>query len=172
MDKKELVIALKDMSDGEIIALIRDARKEEKVKHTGYEKSREYFYIGVNGDIRSISQDNCGLYDCANYYSDINVARGCTRADTLMRKLRRFAAEHGGCIGPNGPNAWCITYDYGDESLGVKEHRYCDLYIPGMILFESEQAAKDAINEFADELDWYFNYYEPMPADFNYWRNK
>lgn len=164
MDKKELAMALKDMSDEEILALIRDARKEEP-KHTGYEKADEYYYIGMNGDIHKVSQDNYGLYDCANYYSDDNVARECSRADTLMRKLRRFAAEHGGCFGPSGPIAWCITYDYQDEAFKVEKYHYDSTYTPGMVLFESEQAAKDAIDEFANELDWYFNYYDPMARE-------
>lgn len=165
MDKKELAMALKDMSDEEILALIRDARKEEPT-HTGYEKADEYFYIGVDGDIyKNNFQDSSGLYNCANYYSDGNVARACSRADTLMRKLRRFAAEHGGCFGPSGPIAWCITYDYQDEAFKVEKYHYDSTYTPGMVLFESEQAAKDAIDEFADELDWYFNYYDPMARE-------
>lgn len=164
MDKKELAMALKDMSDEEILALIRDARKEES-KHTGYEKADEYYYIGVNGDIRKISQDDCGLYACANYYSDINVAHECSRADTLMRKLRRFAAEHGGCYGPSGPSAWCITYNYPENAFEVKCYELNEDFTPGIILFESEKAAKDAIDAFADELEWYFNYYDPMPHE-------
>ena len=162
MDKKELVMALKDMSDEEILALIRDARKEEP-EHTGYEKANEYYYIGVDGDLHKNTGPAGSLYDCANYYSDINVARECSRADTLMRKLRRFAAEHGGCVAPCGPNAWYITYYYPDESFEVKCAEYdCGNFSPGMVFFRSEKAAQDAIDEFADELDWYFNYYEPM----------
>ena len=169
MDKKELIGALKNMSDEEILALIRDARKE-KPKHTGYEQAEEYYYIGIDGDIHtSTFQDDCGLYDNANYYSDINVARECARADALMRKLRRFAAEHGGCAAPSGPDAWYITYDYLGESFEVKCAEYvCENFTPGMVLFKSEKAAQDAIDEFADELCWYFNFYKPMPHDFKY----
>ena len=160
MDKKELAMVLKDMSDEEILALIRDARK---LIHTGYEQTDdEWFYLGVDGDIHKTSGISTSLYNCANYYSDINVARECNRADTLMRKLRRFAAEHGGCVAPCGPIAWCITYDYQDEAFKVEKYNYDSTYTPGMVLFESEQAAKDAIDEFADELNWYFNFYDPM----------
>ena len=163
MDKKELIGALKNMSDEEILALIRDARKEES-KHTGYEKADVYFYIGVDGDLHKNTGPAGSLYDCANYYSDINVARECNRADTLMRKLRRFAAEHDGCAAPSGPDAWYITYNYPDESFEVKCAKYdCESFTPGMVLFKSEKAAQDAIDEFADELYQYFNFYEPMP---------
>lgn len=165
MDKKELVMTLKDMSDEEILTLIRDARKEEP-EHTGYETANEYFYIGVDGDLHRNTGPADSLYDCANYYSDINVARECNRADTLMRKLRRFAAEHGGCVAPYGPDAWYITYCYPDEMECVKYN--CGAFTPGMVLFKSEKAARDAIGEFADELYWYFNFYEPMPHDFKY----
>ena len=170
MDKKELTMALRDMSDEEILALIRDARKEEKTIHTGYEQADEYHYIGISGDIHtSTFQDSCGLYDNANYYSDINVARNCARADILMRKLRRFAAEHDGCIAPSGPSAWYISYYYPDEAFRVKCCEYDgEEFTPGMILFSTEQAAQDAIDEFSDELYWYFNFYEPMPCDFKY----
>lgn len=168
MDKKELIGTLKNMSDEEILALIRDARKEEP-KHTGYEKADEYFYIGVDGDLHKNTGPAGSLYDCANYYSDINVARECNRADTLMRKLRRFAAEHGWCAAPSGPDAWYITYDYLGESFEVKCAEYvCENFTPGMVLFKSEKAAQDAIDEFADELYWYFNFYKPMPHDFKY----
>lgn len=163
MDKKELIGALKDMSDEEILALIRDAREEES-KHTGYEKIDAYFYIGVDGDLHKNTGPAGSLYDCANYYSDINVARECNRADTLMRKLRRFAAEHDGCAVPGESDTWYITYYYPDESFEVKHAEYdCESFTPGMVLFKSEKAAKDAIDEFADELYQYFNFYEPMP---------
>ena len=164
MDKKELIGALKDMSDEEILALIRDAREEES-KHTGYEKANEYYYIGIDGDIAtSTFQNDYGLYDCANYYSDINVARECSRADTLMRKLRRFAAEHDGCAAPGESDTWYITYYYPDESFEVRRAEYdYKNFTPGMVLFRSEKAAQDAIDEFADELYQYFNFYEPMP---------
>lgn len=169
MDKKELAMALKDMSDEEILALIRDARKEEEKQTTGYERADEYFYIGVDGDLHKNTGPAGSLYDCANYYSDINVARECTRVDTLMRKLRRFAAEHGGCVGPCGPNAWYITYYYPDEAFEVKCAEYdSENLTPGMVLFATEQAAQDAIDEFSDELYWYFNFYAPMPVDFEY----
>jgi len=167
MDKKELTMALKDMSDEEILALIRDARKEEETIHTGYEQANEYFYGGVEGDLHRDSWCSESLYGCANYYSDIEVARNCIRADTLMRKLRRFAAEHGGCAAPNGPTAWYITYYYPDEAFKVKCCEYeSEEFTPGMILFATEQAAQDAIDKFSDELYWYFNFYEPMPYDF------
>ena len=166
MDKKELIGVLKDMSDEEILALIRDARKEES-KHTGYEKADVYHFISIEGDIAtSTFQSDYDLYDCANYYSDIEVARNCNRADTLMRKLRRFAAEHDGCAAPSGPDAWYITYDYPDESFEVKCAKYdCENFTPGMVLFRSEKAAQDAIDGFTDELFWYFNFYEPMPCE-------
>ena len=163
MDKKELIGALKDMSDEEILALIRDAREEES-KHTGYEKTDAYFYIGVDGDLHKNTGPAGSLYDCANYYSDINVARECSRADTLMRKLRRFAAEHDGCAVPGESDTWYITYYYPDESFEVRRAEYdCKNFTPGMVLFRSEKAAQDAIDEFADELYQYFNFYEPMP---------
>lgn len=171
MNKKELVMALKDMSDEEILALIRNARKEES-QHTGYEKADEYYYIGVDGDLHRNTGPSDSLYAIANYYSDINVARNCTRADTLMRKLRRFAAEHDGCVAPCGPYAWYITYYYPDEAFKVKCCEYDDEnFTPGVILFATEKAARDAIDEFSEELYWYFNYYEPMPYDFSYGRD-
>ena len=172
MDKKELAMALKDMSDEEILALIRDARKEEEKQITGYEKTDddgEGYCEDRNGDLFYVYRPskNSAIYDCANYYSDIEVARNCIHADTLMRKLRRFAAEHGGCVAPYGPTAWYITYHYPDEAFEVKCAEYdSENFTPGMVLFATEQAARDAIVEFSEELYWYFNSYEPMPHDF------
>lgn len=172
MDKKELAMALKDMSDEEILALIRESRNPEP-QETGYERAacgKDYYYeqCGViKKDEDNYFEHNTNQYKSSNYYTNIQVAVNNIRADNLMRKLRRFAAEHGGCIAPCGPDAWYITYYYPDEAFRVKCCKYYgEEFTPGMILFATEQAAQDAIGEFSEELYWYFNFYEPMSCGF------
>src|SRR5574344_1316924 len=98
-------------------------------KKTGYErvsKSDIYFYAHSGGYVGTASEDYCNIdneyYELANYYSDKTVAENNTRADKLMRQLRRFSVEHReNGVNFNDINAekYYIYYDYSDDELGV-----------------------------------------------------
>lgn len=137
-------------------------------KKTGYErvgKSEIYYYSNGDGSTDDIyeSQDcvDDGEYDGANYYSDKTVAENNSRADKLMRQLRRFAVEHREkefdwkqII----QDKWFIYYDYDSENIEAT----CDDYTKtfGTIYFDSMVVVDDAINTFRDELLWYFTEYK------------
>ena len=137
-------------------------------KKTGYERVPEsdiYFYTHPGGYVGTASEDYCNIdneyYELANYYSDKPVAENNARADKLMRQLRRFAVEHRECkVNFNNINTekYYMYYDYDDNELGVgfvfRTRNF------GAIYFDSEETANAAIDEFHDELIWYFTEYK------------
>ena len=139
---------------------------EEKI--TGYErvpKSSVYFYVSYNDKVDTTVEDCYDVdnecYESANYYSDKTVAENNARADKLMRQLRRFAVEHRKCgVNLNDINTekHYICYDYESNEL-ESTYTFC-ARVFGVIYFNSEETAQAAIDEFHDELIWYFTEYK------------
>ena len=154
-------------------AVIREAMGEKKPeKKTGYERNYggQYYYQTTDGYVDSDINDTSHpaddrRYQTGNYYSSEKVAKDNARADKLMRNLRRFAAEHGGCVAPakaarpHQGDAASIYYRDG----GLSAARSDGLPDAGNIWFASIDAADDAIKAFRGELIWYFTEYDPMP---------
>ena len=103
------------------------------------------------------------LYRTANCYNDLTVAKNNARADALMRELRRFAAEHGGCVAPKQGRESKKFILFYNKDVGMIE--YSGFYHPGCneIAFAIVKATKAAIEAFKDELIWHFTEYDPMP---------
>lgn len=156
---------------------MKEALGEEtkKKKKTGYERAeigKKYYLISFEHEILRCDVE-CGVpsdntcYLTANYYTDENVARNNERADALMRKLRRFSAGNGGI--PNCRMADESSFEY-DWSIALNNRgSLCVVNVdptPGTIYFSSREAAEQAIEEFKDELLWYFTEYDPMPEGF------
>ena len=137
-------------------------------KKTGYERVPEsdvYFYVHPSGCVETTCEacydidDEC--YESANYYSDKTVAENNARADKLMRQLRRFSVEHrerGVNLNDTNTKKYCIYYDYGNNTLGAAFTLCAKTF--GTIRFDSEETANAAIDEFRDELIWYFTEYK------------
>ena len=137
-------------------------------KKTGYERMPEsdiYYYANPKGDVDTTIEDCYDVdnecYESANYYSSETVAENNARADNLMRQLRRFAVEHRG----NGVNfnsteteKHYIYYDCIHDELDITFTFFARVF--GMVYFDSEETAQAAIDEFHDELIWYFTEYK------------
>lgn len=140
---------------------------------TGYERVNEdgtYFYEDCAGCIHKDFEDNDNfnndLYSNANYYSDETVAENNARADTLMRKLRRFAVEHNECEvdwGNEERTKYYIFYNYNFTALNIGDSYVSKNF--GQIYFSSDKIAEQAIEEFKDELIWYFTEYQDHCVD-------
>lgn len=150
-----------DVSEEELKQIKKPAKK------TGYEwvKDGEVHYI-VQSDNHLMNSRLNACYEeaayqlAANYYSDKTVAENNARADTLMRKLRRFAVEHRETeIDWEGwAGKFYIEYNYDGNSLETDcDYSYRSF---GKIYFDSIETANDAISEFKDELLWYFTEYK------------
>ena len=137
-------------------------------KKTGYERVPEgdyFYYESCRGNAESSIDEYCYIddeyYASAYYYSSKTVAENNARADKLMRQLRRFSVEHRECgVNLNDVNTrqYCIYYDYGNNTLGTAFTLCAKTF--GVICFDSDETANAAIDEFHDELIWYFTEYK------------
>ena len=137
-------------------------------KKTGYERVPEsdiYFYANTKGDVETACEDCYDIddeyYESANYYSSETVAENNTRADKLMRQLRRFSVEHRECevnFNSTKTEKHYIYYDYIHDELDITFTFFARVF--GMVYFDSEETAQAAIDEFRDELIWYFTEYK------------
>ena len=137
-------------------------------KKTGYErvsKSDTYFYVTPSGCVDNTHEDCYDIdnecYESANYYSSKTVAENNARADKLMRQLRRFAVEHrepGFNFNDVNAKKYYICYDYENNELNIsfvfRSRKF------GAIYFDLGETANAAIDEFRDELIWYFREYK------------
>ena len=138
-------------------------------KKTGYERveaGQKYWIQNTRGDVcwgtESIFfNGNNEFYDSANYYSDETVAKNNTRADALMRQLRRFAVEHRKSEIDWHNESQCKYYIYNETNTTNLDIDYCHItrYFGG-IYFDTAEAANLAIDTFHDELIWYFTEYK------------
>ena len=162
--KAKLIIENKEIE----IEISEEEYKKLHLSETGYERVPEsdiYFYAHSGGYVGTASEDYCNIdneyYELANYYSDKTVAENNTRADKLMRQLRRFSVEHrkrGVNLNDMDTKKHCIYYDYGNNTLGTAFTLCAKTF--GTIFFDSEETAQAAIDEFRDELIWYFTEYK------------
>ena len=137
-------------------------------KKTGYERVPKldiYFYGTPNGCVDTTSEDCYDIdnecYESANYYSSKTVAENNARADKLMRQLRRFSVEHRKCgvdFNSTKTEKHYIYYNYDDNELRTTYMFYAKHF--GAIHFDSEETAQAAMDEFHDELIWYFTEYK------------
>ena len=139
-----------------------------KNKKTGYERVPfgEIYWRDTNlGYVQRENDERCDededMYKVANYYSSKEVAENNSRADKLIRQLRRFAVEHRSK--ELNWNDFCqrkfyIGYDCKRKVFDVE----CDTdYITShTVYFDSYESAEDAISVFSSELKWYFTEYK------------
>ena len=158
---KELTIEL----DNGILKYLEESKK------TGYERvcAGEKYYTAFQGKVESFHEMAIvegGLhcltdYKDANYYSDEAIAKNNARADLLMRKLRRFAVEHRteklDWNDINQPK-YELYYYHKNQSINISPCQNCQNF--GTIYFDTLNLAKLAIEEFKDELLWYFTEYK------------
>lgn len=137
-------------------------------KKTGYERAikyDEFYYVSGRGRVEFTPDDyrdiDADYYESANYYSSKTVAENNARADKLVRQLRRFAVEHrehGVNFNNINTAKFYIYYDYINYKLEPASVFSAEVF--GTIHFDSEETAQAAINEFHDELIWYFTEYK------------
>ena len=162
--KAKLIIENKEIE----IEISEEEYKKLQPSETGYERVPEsdiYFYANTKGDVETACEDCYDVddeyYESANYYSDKTVAENNARADKLMRQLRRFSVEHrerGVNLNDINTEKYYICYDYEGNELGTTFTFVARVF--GVIYFDSEETAQAAIDEFRDELIWYFTEYK------------
>ena len=94
------------------------------------------------------------LARAVNCYSNEAVARNIMRGDQLLRELRYIAVTTRKNEVDHENGGYSITYNYakGCLEIGMTGCFSC----LGEIVFETEEAARTAMNNYAAELTWYF----------------
>lgn len=144
-----------------------EEKNEEKKKINGYERcetSNKYSYVNSKGEVISEADINLEEDDLrfavANYYASGGVARNNARADQLMRQLRRFAVENRKEeIDWNDERKYKynLYYNYVSQEIYIGYETDCRDF---EIYFDSQETAGRAIEEFKDEITWYFTEYK------------
>ena len=158
---KELNIPV-ELTEAQLRRIFTVAQSDAKM--SGWERPEigdHFFYEdGLNRVQSGIVNENSMaqvemLYEASNCYSSEIIAQSISRGDSLIRKLRRFAAEsrtNSVAFYENG--GYTITYNYQDKCLEIgATGQWMAL---GDVIFETEALAREAINKNADELVWYF----------------
>ena len=152
IDGKEFEVTLPD-------SVIAELTKPKKV--TGFEVAdygKTVYCVNECGNLTSYNDylgEMAKEYVVANYYTDKTLAEWCSRADTLNRKMRRWAAEHN-----TNPINWggetveryVIIYEYTTDKLEAKCFNH-SLHL-SQVYFSSNEIAEAAITEFGDEIKW------------------
>lgn len=116
--------------------------------------------FGVAERTRDLDDDMNKLqHIVANYHTDGCMTADFARAETIMRKLRRFSLEHakGGGSWNARTTKFCILFDHTRRELFVTNASYMQYF--GQIYFETFETAETAIKEFEADLLWYFKDY-------------
>ena len=162
--KAKLIIKGKEIE----IEISEEEYKKLQPSKTGYERVPEncdFYYESSGATVELGFDERCYIddkyYDIANYYSSDFVAENNARADKLMRQLRRFAVQHRECgVNFNSTETakHYIYYDCIHDELDITFTFFARVF--GMVYFDSEETAQAAIDEFHDELIWYFTEYQ------------
>ena len=137
----------------------------ETKKDTGYgfgNHSQLHYTIHGDGSIQAVNSDTeMEVRDLAcNLYHNAELARDDARADLLMRKLRRFAAEHNQKkIDWHEPKAPKYIIQYHNETGHLYGADWYNTKVFGSIYFDAKETSQLAIDTFHDELLWYFTEY-------------
>lgn len=168
MNLKEITI------DGKVYDLVPREETTPKPKKTGYERADPdvvYFTDDAFPKKPSEYAERSNDYDDtafenANYYTDKKLAEDNIRADRLLRRLRRFSAVNrkNKIDWENSNQAkFIIFFDYDDEELPVTKKYFIRHF--GEIYFDTEELAEKAIEEFKDDLMWYFTEYKDIAEE-------
>ena len=159
--------------NGKEITLTAEQEKAlfgEDKHRTGYERAEfeeSYYLTNAQGEtlrfVESGSSYENDVYEAVNYHSDKTIAQNNARADALMRNLRRFSAEHEGwkirhTHNRSNTRTHLIECSFPSNKLIVSSTvGYQQFGIP---YFHTAEIAKAAIEQFKDELIWYFTEYK------------
>lgn len=144
-----------------------DLKAMQNEEKTGYERVgdlKKYYWIGDNGLVCDSYDkdfmDDSFRYDVGNYYSSKDIAENNARADQLMRQLRRFAVENREEKiewNDERERKYYLYFNYLDQKICID---FKSVWRSFGIYFDSYETAERAIEEFKDELTWYFTEYK------------
>lgn len=135
------------------------ALEQADKKKTGWERANykeEYYNEYVFPLIEAGAYADDLKFKEAKYFSDRILAENICKAQNLQRKLWRRSAEL--CEKMDWKNSeiskYSIYYDYTNNSLC--SHFHSGFRNLGEVYFDTRKHAEQVIEEFKDELIWYF----------------
>ena len=141
--------------------------EQAEKKKTGWERVKEgetFWCAGTTDtafefqEVSSCRDDK--LFSDANYFSDATLAQNIIRVQELQRKLWRRSAEL--CEKANWNDNRCgkfsIVYDCNSRCLSVVASWMINGF--GQVYFDTKEHAEQVIEEFNDELLWYFTKFQ------------
>ena len=142
---------------------LEDETEPEKLTYsTAYEEAvpGEPWYF-VNVVSKAVEGGNArngmvpDLYAAGNYYNDLAYAEKMASEESLIRRLRRFAAQSAAHnVERTGDRKYLICWDYDKHKFDVGA--VIGMNAVGEVLFDTEAAAREAIILFEEELLIYF----------------
>lgn len=148
-----------------------EARKIfEEPKKTGWERvepGQYYCYITGGGLVVPEREEEDGrdnlYYNNVNYFADRDLANDQACAISLWLRIKRWAAEHCKPVAwQPGDDGWKYKYGIMWSMVDMSGERRIRPAIQdstrqfGNVYFDTEEHAKQCIEEFQDDLLWYF----------------
>lgn len=143
-----------------------DLKEVEREREFGRaEKGKVYFYFSqyfkpkVDSD-EFIECDKV-LFDSGNYFLTEKECADAARVVSLWLRMKRFADEHNEenlKFTDGYQDKYVISYDSVTKAVPLIDWKY-GLQDMFSIYFDSKETAQKAIDEFHDELIWYFTEY-------------
>lgn len=157
---KPIELELTEKQVQEILAQIQNPK-------TGWERVEEgesywicdaYDRILEIGESSDCRDDN--LFSLANYFSDATLAQNVVRAQELQRKLWRRSAELCEKVDwyDSTIEKFSIKCTYDAQCLYADSSQFSGNF--GQVYFDTRKHAEQVMNEFRDELIWYFTEFQ------------
>lgn len=119
-----------------------------------------YYYVHTLDMVNSAAEqhrlEDDAVYNLAIYYNTPQACENDLKADILLRKLRRFSKQEQKVSLYDPFNRYYIVYDSDTHDFSISK-RSRDVYSGPY--FDSLQTAAKAIEEFREDLIWYFTVY-------------
>lgn len=162
-DRHRVTLFVNNKEEQELLDLIKSWGEPGDVsKRTGFEKVAVdevyYGYDAFEWEAGIDTQYDEESYKNGEYFSNKTVAENMTRAARLLWRLARFAAENDAEM-KQEDKEWEITYVVDEHDIEALTNGG-NLQTFG-IPFSSEYIAKMAMEEFREDLLWYFGTFLP-----------
>lgn len=147
-----------------------DGRLTTVAPKTGWERGElmeRYYTLDGASQPETYHPEDTERYDRADYFNSPTLAADIARATELYRKLLRWQAEHDKPIGINDVayHIWCLPKNiFKNDKLpfiGVGCVDTREVASTFDVLFSSSDISFECIDEFRDELTWYFTKFRP-----------
>ena len=150
-----------ELSDEQVRQLTAAVNPEDSL--TGWEEPRiggMGYYENTQHEVTEfeVNEENFEfaniLYENDNFFSTREAAENTVRADNVLRRLRHYAISHRTSDVTMADGGYTITYNYEAGCLEIGATG--NWLALGDMVFDTEEAARKAMNKYASELIWYF----------------